>query len=81
MNSYEVKGFYGSGRTRCDVLVYQDEETGGHWYCVQGSQNINLTMDPVEENVDVETLSDCDCFTWQGGIDTLHELADAVDDG
>jgi hypothetical protein len=79
MNSYVVEGFYGSGRSRCDVLVHQNDE--GSWYCVRGSENVNLTLDPVEQDVDVETLSDIDCFGWSGGIDTLLELVDAVDNG
>ena len=70
----EVSGTYGSQKTPCTVLVYKG------WYCVEGSVNVNRTHEEIEDGVDVEELSDYDCFTWSSPIDTLEELMMAVND-
>ena len=77
MHTDTVTGTYGSGQTPCNVLKYEDAY-GSTWYCVEGSVNVNLTHDPVEDGVDVETLQDVDVFTWSDGINSEDELEAAV---
>ena len=77
MNLYETDGFYGSGHTPCTVLVCENRD-GSKWYAVEGSQIANCTFDPVESGVNVEELSDHDCFTWSSDIDNLDDLETAV---
>ena len=73
----EVIGLYGSGHTDCTVFVHVDSG----WYCVEGSCNVNQTDSPdlLVDGVDVEELSDVDCFT-AGEINTLEEFAYAIAD-
>jgi len=78
MQTYETSGTYGSHQTPCDVLVYEGLH-GVKWYCVQGSVNVNATYDDISHGVDVETLSDCDCFTAGNTIESLSDLEGAVD--
>lgn len=77
MNTYELNGFYGSG-TPCTVLVYEDHSL--RWYCVEGSQTVNATLDDMQDGVDVEDLADIGCFTWSSPIETLDGLETAVND-
>ena len=69
----ELSGTYGSGKTPCTVLYYDG------WYCVNGSVNVNRTHEELEDGVDVEEVSDYDCFTWSSPIDTIEELIQAVE--
>lgn len=76
MNLFEVSGFYGSQNTPCTVFCAQ--RRGVIWYAVDGSQNVNLTRDAVEDGVNVETLQDIDVFTYSKGIHSLEDLEKAV---
>lgn len=78
MNTYEINGTYGSSQTPCTVLVYE-KRNGSKWYCVDGSCNVNLTYDDIEDGVDVEELNDLDCFTSSIEINTLNELEIAIE--
>ena len=78
MEARTVQGFYGSGRTPCNVFCV-DEFSGGTWYAVEGSVNVNCTYDEIDNGVNVETLSDVDCFTWSDGINSEDELEAAVE--
>lgn len=71
-----INGTYGSGQTECDVFTM--EADGGHWYAVEGSQNVNFTYDDFGDGVDVERLSDSDTFTWPDGIHSESGLEQAV---
>jgi len=77
MEARTVQGYYGSGNTPCNVFCVDDD--GGTWYCVEGSVNVNFTLEVVELGVNVETLSDVDCFTWSDGINSEDELLQAVE--
>ena len=76
MEARTTQGYYGSGNTPCVVFCYDDG--GGTWYAVEGSVNVNFTFEPVELGVNVEELTDADCFTWPDGIDSEETLAKAV---
>lgn len=70
------KGFYGHLTPNpCTVLYYDG------WYCVEGSKIVNYTDDPLFDGVNVEELTDLDCFTWSEPINTVDELAEAVNFG
>ena len=73
-----IQGYYGSGNTPCDVFTYENNN-GSTWYVVDGSLNVNCTYDDIELGVDVETLSDIDCFTWSSPIESESELTNAVE--
>ena len=74
----EVEGTYGGSQTESTIYYY--EERGGRWYVADGSVNVNFTYDPIEEGVDIETISDVDTFTASSPIESASELEDAVDD-
>lgn len=68
-----VSGTYGSAYTPCEVFVYKN------WYCVEGSRNVNYTLDDIELGVDVEVLNDLDYFYAAKEIDDIDDLVKAVD--
>lgn len=70
----EFNGTYGSSKTPCTIFFYDG------WYCVENSINVNRTNDDLFNGVDVESLSDYDCFTWSTPIESLEELINAVDE-
>ena len=76
MRLYFVTGTYGSGKTPCFVYVAENRD-GSKWYVVEGSQNVNLTFDEIEDGVNVEVLQDVDCFTGIV-INSLEELEEAI---
>lgn len=80
MKSYTVSGFYGCNKeqNKADVFVY--EINGLHWYCIDGSQNVNATYNPIEEGVDVEILEDVDTFTTLFPVESLEDLEQEVDE-
>jgi hypothetical protein len=57
----ELTGTYGSNQTPCTVFGYAID--GVTWYTVEGSVNVNLTRESLQDGVWVETLTDTDCFT------------------
>jgi hypothetical protein len=79
MKLYEVSGTYGSGKTPCTVFV-ADNLRWGKWYVCEGSQNVNLTYDPIEEGVNIEDLEDTDIFTSSKPINSLRELEQAIEE-
>jgi len=79
MEPYIVNGFYGSGNTPCTVLVYPTR-SGGAWYCVDGSVQVNYTCDEISLGVDVEMLQDVDFFTAPEEIGSLEQLEIYVDE-
>ena len=78
MGKFEIEGTYGSALTPCTVFVYE-KSNGSKWYCVEDSCNVNLTYDDIEDGVDVEVLTDVNCFTWKRRIRTLNELENAIE--
>lgn len=76
MHTSEVKGFYGHN-IRTTILVAENNN-GAKWYCVEGSKNINITYDPIEKGVVVETLKDVNGFHADNPINTTDELIDAI---
>jgi len=75
----KVEGTYGNLKTKCTVLVADTNE--GSWYCVVGSQNVNMTCAPLVAGVDVEAVLDVDGFTWGRGIGTPEELEKSIRHG
>jgi hypothetical protein len=78
----EFNATYGRG-TPCRCYLYND------WYAIEGSTNVNHSRDVLlavfdaHENggrVDVEVLNDASTFTWPGGIHSLDDLIEAVED-
>jgi len=78
MTTRTTQGYYGSGHAACYVLV-AETRSGGRWYCVEGSRNVNLTYDEIGLGIDVETLNDTDTFTSGRPINTEDELERAID--
>lgn len=76
MRSHTIKGFYGSNLTPSDVFILTTPN--GTWYVVDGGTVVNFTTMPVQNGVNVEELSDIDCFTWSGPIESEEELYEAV---
>lgn len=78
MKTDTIPGTYGSNHTPCDVFTLETP-TGATWYAVEGSQNVNLSPEPLAPGVDVETVPDVDAFTWPDGIHSESDLAAAVE--
>jgi hypothetical protein len=78
MNTYTVSGTYGSSKTPCDVFVAENRN-GSKWYAADGSTNVNLTYDEIQDGVDIEELSDSDCFSIKNGIDSEEALIEAIE--
>ena len=78
MKTDTIKGTYGSGKTPCLVFTATDRN-GATWYAVEGSANVNRTMEDLENGVDVETVADFDSFTWPAGIDSEETLREAIE--
>jgi hypothetical protein len=70
-----IKGYYGSGKTPCEIMVID------RWYCIVGSMNAHCTVDDeyLVDGVDVETLEDFDYFGWSKEINTLEEFEAAIE--
>lgn len=79
-NYYMVTGTYGSGKTPCFVFVAEDSRTGTRQYVVDGGTIVNETHDEIQDDVNVEELSDIDCFTWSEPINSLEDLEKAIED-
>lgn len=80
MNTEMITGVYGSESTPCDVIICHDiDDCGGKWYTVKGSKNVNYTMMPLADGVNVERVPDEDCFTWSSEILNEAELVEAVE--
>jgi len=73
-----IAGTYGSGQTPCNVITAEKSD-GSTWYAVEGSQNVNLSPEPLKWGVDVETIADVDAFTWPDGVNTEEELEAAIE--
>ena len=65
--------YYGSRNTPCTVIIAEIDD-GTTWYCVEGSLMVNCTTEQVLPGVNVETISDIDCFTASAEIETEDEL-------
>lgn len=74
-----IRGTYGSNKTHCKIHTAERCD-GATWYAVDGSQNVNLSPDPLDDGTNVETVPDVDAFTWPDGIRSLEDLEDAIDD-
>ena len=70
-----INGFYGSSRTPCEIYTLDG------WYVVDGSLTVNRTHEDIEDGVNVEELSDYDCFTWSSPINSEEELEAAINYG
>ena len=75
-NTETITGTYGNNQTPCNVITLQDGVNT--WYCVEGSQNVNLAPELLSNGVDVETIQDIDCFTWNEPIENETELEESV---
>ena len=78
MNTYTINGTYGASQNPCLVFVLENGD-GSKWYVCEGSTNVNFTYDELSDGVDVETVSDYDCFTAGAAIMDEHELIAAVE--
>ena len=78
MTTNTINGTYGSLKTPCEVFIYENRN-GSKWYCADGSVNVNLTYDEINEGCDIEELQDMDCFTCMNGINTIEDLIEAVE--
>tara|TARA_R110000803_G_scaffold210440_2_gene282250 strand:- start:18492 stop:18737 length:246 start_codon:yes stop_codon:yes gene_type:complete len=80
MNTETITGFYGNPSQECDVLVCHDiDDCGGKWYAVAGSCNVNYTMLPLSDGVNVERVPDESGFNVGTHIETEAELVEAVE--
>ena len=76
-----IRGTYGSMKTEANIICVEEMTSLGeaYWYVVEGSHNINLTFDNIENGVDVEILRDEDTITSSTPIESLSDLMEAID--
>jgi len=81
-NQYTVNGTYGGFQTPCVVYVYTENTSLGEtfWYAVEDSVNVNATLEPIYEGVDVETLADEETFTASEPITSESQLREEVEE-
>ena len=78
MKTDTIPGTYGNAQTPCNVLTYQNRN-GSTWYAVEGGRNVNLSPDPLEPGIDVETIPDIDTATSNEPIETEQQLANFIE--
>jgi hypothetical protein len=78
MNLLTVNGTYGSSKTPCLVFVAENRN-GSRWYAAEGSKNVNLTYDEIQDGVDIEELDDVDFFTSGQEIDSEETLEEQIE--
>lgn len=71
-NAKIVKGVYGSSKISCNVFVI--EAGDGNWYCCERSQNVNLTLDEINDGCWVEDIGDIYYMYSAKEICSLNEL-------
>ena len=76
-NLFEINGTYGASKTEATIFVYE-KSNGSKWYCVENGYNLNLTYDEIEEDCDIEELSDIDTMTSIKPIETLEQFHDYI---
>jgi hypothetical protein len=76
--TFEVIGFFGSD-SPATILVLERRDDS-YWYCVQGSDTVFQTWDPIEEGVQTETLEDFDMISCGVPIPDLEALVEVVND-
>jgi len=75
---YSIQGSYGGCNTPCEIFVCAIP--GGNAYCIQGSQNINLTSQPLEDGVWVEEVEDIDYFRASNPVMNIHDLLEELEE-
>jgi hypothetical protein len=78
MELFEIKGKRGLKNPQTTTVLCATTSGNAVWYVVKGGTIVNLTFDDVNNGVDVETLKDMDCFTWDKPINTLKQLQKAI---
>ena len=79
MEGTTIKGYYGQSDNPCIILKVECTRIGGCWYCVEGSENVCFTYDPVERGVNVETLSDYDSLHNDVPVEDLEQLIEIIE--
>ena len=69
----EIKGYYGTAN-ECTIFEYNG------WYAVQGSTNVNFTVDDLIQGVNVENVRDFDFFEADYPLQNLWQLKEEVED-
>ena len=65
MNHFSIEGFYGVNKTPCSLYICQINN-GSLAYCLEGSNRIHLTWEPLEDEVWLEEVEDYDFFETNG---------------
>jgi hypothetical protein len=70
----KLYGCYGRSHISCTIFEYE------RWYCVKGCENVNHTMNTLEDGVDIEKLYDEDFFTADFPVECIEDLEKEVND-
>ena len=68
---FTISGYYGNGHTLTDVFCASDRR-GLIWYVAEGGQTVNATFEELTDGVNIELLTDVDCYT----VDSVNSLDD-----
>lgn len=75
-----IRAVYGSEHNECDAFIVHDiDDCGGKWYVIEGSQNVNYTMEDLSDGQDLELVEDMDVFTWKEDITSEGQAVEAVE--
>ena len=78
-----ITGIYGKNEPQtCDVFVVHDiDDCGGKWYAIKGSKNINYTLLPLSDGVNIERVIDEYTMYADDEINCTGDLEDEVSKG
>lgn len=69
----------GSNNDPCTVFVFTNKR-GISWYVQKGGQLVNgTTSDAIKPGINIDTVTDFDCFTWEIPINSVEEFEKALE--
>jgi len=78
MNYFTIEGFYGVNKTPCSLYICQINN-GSLAYCLEGSNRIHLTWEPLEDKVWLEEVEDYDFFETSNPIWDTYDLLEELE--
>lgn len=79
MKYEELTVIAGGSKHPCTCFKVTDEN-GLTWYVCEGGTVVNATYETIEENTNIETVEDVDCFTFNDAIHTLEQFEKTIQD-
>lgn len=80
--TYETSGYYGTDDSRqTNERVYVAELSDcSYWYCINDSQNINLTLTEIVQGCNLEIIDDIDTCRADNPVCSIDDLLSELSD-